>query len=76
MEAYPSPTADMNVPKKANIKIEPKLRKNKSYHVGQQQLVNEDWMADLLEFIARIQNDWREEEIEEERVMKCLETRQ
>jgi hypothetical protein len=31
METYPTPTAEMKVPRKANVKMEPKLRKKLSY---------------------------------------------
>lgn len=59
-ETCPNPTADMNVPRNAKVRMEPKLRKKLSY---------KEWIsgteidggqdADLFKLITRVQDDGR-----------------
>jgi hypothetical protein len=65
----------MNVPRKANVRMEPKLRKKFSYRwqrfipLKHEERVERTY---LFQLIARVQNDGRKEEVEEERVLESL----
>lgn len=62
------PTAEINVPKKAKVRITPKLRKKFSCRQLPVGLIT----AHLLQLVARVEDDRREEEVKEQRVLERL----
>jgi hypothetical protein len=54
----PTPIEDMKVPRKANVRIEPKLRKKFSWVSGSEDIVSRGKTLYLLKFITRVQDDW------------------
>ena len=69
------PTAEINVPRNANVRMEPKLRKKLSYGQTGNFLVvhgRKDRQTYLLHLVARVQDDGWKEEVEEDRVLESL----
>ena len=64
-ETYPTPTEDMKVPRNANIRIDPKLRKKLSWINWLEIVARRRIVMYLLEFITRVQDDRRQQQIEE-----------
>ena len=71
-QAHPIPTAEMNVPTNANVRMTPKLRKKFSYNHLSACLQS---MTHLFELVARVENDRRQKEIEEEGMFEELRCR-
>ena len=63
------PTAEINVPTNANVKMTPKLRKKFSCSVSDR---FGDLRAHLFKLVARVQDDGRQEEVEEDGVFERL----
>jgi hypothetical protein len=69
------PTAEINVPRNANVRMEPKLRKKLSYGETAGFLLvrgSKDRQTYLLQLVAGVQDDGWKEEVEEERVLESL----
>jgi len=62
---YPTPIEDMKVPRNANIRIDPKLRKKFSWVDWLDIIARRGIAMYLLKFITRVQDDRRQQQIEE-----------
>lgn len=58
---YPTPIEDMKVPRNANIRIDPKLRKKFSWVDWLNIVARRETVMYLFEFITRVQNDRRQQ---------------
>ena len=59
-ETNPRPTADIKVPAKAKVRMEPKLRKKLSYYVTLESVLPSRTNKYLFHLIPRVENDGRQ----------------
>lgn len=69
----PTPTAETNVPRNAKVRMEPKLRKKFSCRgSGQEDHTCSQNDTHLFELVARIEDDRRKKQVEEECMLEGL----